>query len=224
MAMRKIARWRLFIAFLGVGALCGLLVGALSSTPAAAKVHADSSQRNLLVLLVSDARAETSPLLGAWLAASSNLAAAVDWVPLYPTLLEFEGQFASAHDALWVAPADLAGLVGLKPLREAGVWWDHVVLLDRSALDELLILAAAPPMEAIQSWAEPQRALHQQVTLIQSFCARTGLLNSQAALDLALGLLEGQAHASFTAFELVAAWDHHQAQGASLRCSHPWAD
>ena len=224
MAMRKMARGKIFTAFLGLGALCGLLVGALSSTPATAKVHADSSQRNLLLLLVEDASATSSPLLGAWLAASSNLNAEVDWMPLYPTPLEFEGQFASAHDALWVAPADLASLVGLKPMREAGVWWDHVVLLDRSGLDQLLALAATPPTEAIQSWSEPQRALRQQVTLIQSFCARTDLLSSQAALDLALGLLEGQAHTSFTAFELVAAWDRHQAQGASLHCSHPWAD
>lgn len=226
MAMRKIARRKLFAAFLGLGTLCGLLLGGLSSTSAMAKAHADTSQRNLLVVLVEDASAESTPLLGTWLAASSIQSGEINWVPLYPTPLESEGPYSAGHDPVWVSPADLTGLEGAKPMRSAGIWWDQVVVLDRSALDSLLALTGgeATAADPIESWAEPQRALHQQVTAIQSLCADDALLHSQAALDTALALLGEHAHASLTAFEIIALWDRLQGQDSSLICRHPWAD
>lgn len=226
MAIRRIARWKIFAAFVALGSLCGLLVGALSSSPVSAKVHADSSQRNLLVVLVEDAGAESSPLLGTWLAASSAQTGEINWVPLYPTPLESQAPYSAVHDPVWVSPADLAGLQGLKPLREAGIWWDHIVVLDHIALDSLLTLFGDEPIasDVIQSWAEPQRALHQQVSAIQSLCTHGSLLSSQSALDSALGLLSAHAYSSLTPFEIIALWDRQQGQANDLICNHPWAD
>lgn len=225
MAMRRISGGRLFLAFMAFGALVGLLLGAFTSTSAMANANSNG-QHNVLAVLVRDLGERPSPLLGAWLAAYSPAGVEVSWAPLYPTPLGISDEFAEAHDAYWVAGDDLASLEGLTPLRSAGAWWDEVAILDQAGLAALLA-EVDPDFEitAIDTWAEPQRALRQQVSVLQAFCAEADTLRqSQAFLDTALGLIPSHARASLSAFDMIALWDYFNNQGISPSCNHPWAN
>lgn len=221
--MRRLPRGKLFLGFLALGMVCGFLLGAVTSSPAAAQSTAPNSQHNVLVVLVDGMQKSPTPLLGAWLGASSG-DGVIAWVPLYPTPLT-NGDYAEAHEPFYVDLNDLARLEALKPLRSAGAWWNEVIILDSTGLSTLLSqVSPGYSLPAMQPWAEPQAALHQQVSLLQTLCQGAAALNTATTLDLALGLLPDHARSSLSAFDIIARWDAFQAAGSGVSCQHPWAN
>ena len=224
MAMRRLPRGKLFLGFLGLGLVCGFLLGALSSSRATAKSAPPSGQQNVLVVLVDGMDKSPAPLLGAWLGASTGDDGVIAWVPLYPTPLT-AGEYAEAHDPVYVDLLDLQLLETLKPLRSAGVWWNEVIILDSTALSTLLSQVSPEySLASMQPWAEPQAALHQQVSVLQTLCQGAAALNNAATLDLALGLVPEHARSSLGAFEIIARWDAFQTSGREISCQHPWTN
>lgn len=222
--MRKLPRSKLFLGFLGLGLICGFMLGALSSSPATAQTTAPTEQQNVLVLLVDGMDKSPAPLLGAWLGASSGKDGVIAWVPLYPTPLS-TGDYAEAHDPFYVDLTNLERLETLKPLRNAGVWWNEVIILDPTGLSTLLAqISPEYSLAPVQPWAEPQAALHQQVSVLQTLCTGAAALNNATVLDLALGLLPAHARSSLSAFDIIARWDVFHAADREISCQHPWAN
>jgi hypothetical protein len=217
--------WRIFGAFLLLGVLSGAFFGGLSAS-AAPSPKAPNGQRNFLVAVVDDAAGESTALQALWLAAAVPEEGAISWMPLYPEPLDQpEARYAEVHEALMVNPEDEGAWNGLGLLRQQGVWWDEVILLDNAALTVVAQLLGAGVETGIQSAVEPQNALHAQVRFIRQFCMNAPALGAEVALDQVLALTTGTPHvrSTMSQFEMIALWDQFGANGFALSCEHPWA-
>jgi hypothetical protein len=83
--------------------------------------------------------------------------------------------------------------------------------------------AAIPPTLMAEAWQEPQKALYEQVQLINQMCGAAPTTASQSSLDGVLALMPDHIQPSSSPFELISRWDAWMADGGQLSCSHPWA-
>lgn len=218
---------KLFQAFLLLGFLTGIFIGSLSASAAPSPSTANM-QQNFLFALVENAQDENTPLLALWLAATHLERGEVSWMPIYPLALEEGGSpFAEAHNPIWVAPQDLAFWQTFSLLRDQGVWWDEIILIDRIGLANLTshILSENPGHPA-STWIEPQTALHQEVILIKQICEQSEAFNNPTTLEqlLLLSAESGHLHSNLTNFEFITLWDKLANRQFELSCNHPWAD
>lgn len=213
----------LFLSFLGLGLVTGLFVGSLSQAIAAGPDAAE--QQNLLVVIVDDLATEYPTLQGIWLSARSADSVEVSWMPIYPAPLENgDSEYAKPHAAFYLPSGEFAEVANLPPLRTQGAWWDEVFLIDEAAL---AVLQAASGHEAAgfsDTWAEPQRALFEQVQALTTLCSNAAALASQGGLDQMLALMPSHFRTSINPFELITRWDDWSLSGFQLGCTHPWAN
>ena len=219
---------QLFRAFLLLGLLTGIFLGSLTVSAAPSSTPIPSNgQQNFLFAVVEDAQ-ENSPLLTLWLAATTLDSGEIYWMPIYPQPLnESNAAFADAHDPIWVPSQDLGFWQGLGLLREQGMWWDEIIVMDSFALTSLTQLLQIENFDkAISTWMEPQAALHQNVSLIQQVCAQSAQFNNPTALDQLLLLTAEPAHLNSTlsSFEFISLWDKLASRQFDLSCNHPWAE
>lgn len=218
---------KLFKGFLLLGFLTGIFIGSLSAS-AASPPSPSTVQQNFLFALVENAEDENSPLLALWLAATYVERGEVSWMPIYPQALKESGApFAEAHDPIWVTPQDLDFWQAFALLREQGMWWDEIIVIDRTALTSLTSLVQSEtPGHPTSTWIEPQTALYQEVTLIQQVCEQSAVFNKPSVLDqfLMLSTESAHMHSTLTDFEFISLWDKLASRQFELSCNHPWAD
>lgn len=213
----------LFLSFLGLGLVVGLFVGSLGEAIAAPA--AKSGQQNTLFVLVDDLGAEHPSLEGIWLAARGQDSETINWMPVYPVpLTEADDEYAQPHAAFYLPDAGFDDPSALPPLRRQGAWWDEVFWLDEAALGILQSEAGLNPQALSDPWVEPQRALYEQVQMLNALCQSVPSSANTHALDQILALMPNHFRSSVSPFELITHWDVWSQQGFQLGCSHPWAD
>ncbi len=216
---------RLFLGFLGIGLLSGFFLGNLSQAAAAERAESKSLQQNTLIVFVDDLTAEHQTVRGIWLAARVEGSGELSWMPIYPTPLEpHADEFSEAHTALILENFEFEDLSFLSPIHSQRVWWDEVLVADSIALVTLQNLAGLSPTATVETWLEPQRALHEQVQLLHSLCAAFPSAAKQATLDQALALMPAHIQSTQSPFELITRWDVWSQTGFGLSCTHPWAN
>jgi len=215
----------LFVSFLALGAVSGFFLGSFGKAMAAPIRKGEMAQHNVLVVLLDDLSMEHPGLKGIWLAAQSAGSAQINWMPIYPVpLLEDTSEYAQPHNQIFLSSKDLRDLTFLPPIRNQGIWWDEVFLLDEAALSAMATLAGNQPTALADTWLEPQRALQEQVQLIQNLCKSAPSWSSSSALDQSLALLPDRMRSSLSSFEMIAHWDSWSQAGFALSCTHPWAN
>lgn len=216
---------RLFIGFLAIGLLSGFFLGNLTQAAAAERAENKSLQQNTLIVFVDDLSAEHHTVRGIWLVARVDGSAELSWMPIYPTPLEPNAdEYSGAHTALILENFEFEDLSFLSPIHSERVWWDQVYIIDSTAVLTLQNLAGLNAMSNVETWLEPQRALHEQVQLLQGLCAEFPSAANQTALDQILALAPAHIQSTQSPFELITRWDDWSQSGFALSCTHPWAN
>lgn len=214
---------RLFFGFLFIGMLSGALFGKLSKTMSEEKL-ADSQQINTLLVLVQDADSESSPLLGLWLAAIPLQGKEISWVPIYPRAHdEQSSSLISDSEPIRIDSSIDFQWEGLAPVREAGVFWDKVILIDVKGLNSLLEqVDEKQPVTLTPTWEQAPKALQEQVAIVEQICT---LSPPALSLDLLLNQYENSVHlqSDMSSFEIIALWDQFFGTSTPINCQHPWA-
>lgn len=213
----------LFLSFLGFGLIIGLFVGSLSEA-IAAPPH-ESGQHNSLFVLVDDLSAEHPTLQGIWLAARSEGSGQINWMPIYPAPLdESVSEYSQPHVAFYLPSSDFEDVNALPPMRHEAAWWDDVFWMDNATLGLAQALSGAEPIVLADTWLEPQRALFEQVQILNAICQSADVAGSGQTLDQLLALMPNHLRSSLSPFELITHWDAWSQDGFSLSCTHPWAN
>ena len=211
----------LFLSFLGLGLVTGLLVGSLSEAIAAPS--AKNIQQNTLIVLVDDLGSQNPALEGIWLAARSAGNDTFNWEPVYPVpLTEADEEFAKPHSAFYLHDAHFDDPSALPPLRSSGIWWNEVFWIDNAALGALQTITGQTSFPITDAWVEPQAALYEQVQLLNGICQAN--FSGTQNLDQILALMPNHIRSSVSPFELITRWDGWSQVGFSLSCTHLWAD
>ena len=212
-----------FFGFMLIGVFTGSLFGHLSGQLKVEGQHSGLIQENIMIALVDDAQAERAELLGLWLAVHNNQD--IYWMPIYPQpLSNNESTYSKAHTAITIDLAESIGWEMLAPLRQAGVDWGHMILLDS---ESIAVMSAAGQIEvnldAPPSWQEPQGALAAQVMAIQAWCEQ---IPNVKALDLFLEFSNQQTilRSDLGQFEAISLWDQFWGKDANLSCHHLWVE
>ena len=220
-----LSRPLLFFSFLALGTVSGFFLGSFGKAMAAPIRKGEMAQHNVLVVMVDDLGAERPALIGIWLAAQSAESTQINWMPVYPVPLSVEsGEHAQPHNQIFLTSGELQDLAFLPPIRNQGIWWDASFLLDETALSAMEAVAGSQPIALADTWLEPQRALQEQVQLIQNLCQSAPAWSSSSTLDQSLALLPGHMRSSLSSFEMIAHWDSWASAGFALSCTHPWAN
>jgi hypothetical protein len=222
MAAPALPRRLLFLGFMLLGAASGFFVGSLSHAMAAPSNKGDSAQHNTLIVLVDNLQAEQPALEGIWLAARVEDAPQINWMPIYPLPLDNASPYSQSHNELNLVSNKIEDLGSLTPIRDAGIWFDEVFILDEAALSAIGNLSGAAGGPQADAWVEPQGALQQQVELINSLCAFSW--SDPKSLDQTLALIPTHFRSSLSPFDLIARWDSWAQAGFALGCTHPWAN
>jgi hypothetical protein len=216
---------RLFLGFLGIGLLSGFFLGNLTEAAAAERAESKSLQQNTLIVFVDDLTADHQTVRGIWLAAQVAESSELSWMPIYPPPLGANAdEFSEAHQALVLENFEFEDLSFLSPIHSQRVWWDEVFVIDATALLTLQNLVGLSGATMVETWLEPQRALHEQVELLQGLCAVSPVLADQATLDQVLALMPSHIQSTQSPFELITRWDIWSDSGVGLSCTHPWAN
>lgn len=213
----------LFLSFLGFGLITGLFIGSLGLAIAAPAER--SEQHNVLFVLVDDLTAENPSLEGIWLAAQSEADETWNWMPIYPEPLEdVESEFSKPHAAFYLPNADFDNAAALPPLRGQGAWWDEEFWLDEIGLNQVLAGSGMEASSFARSWQEPQKALFQQVQVLNQLCNLSMSASNVTLLDQLVSLMPTHLRSTSGAFDLIRSWDTWIADGGRLACAHPWAN
>jgi hypothetical protein len=216
---------RLFLGFLGIGLLSGFFLGNLTQAAAAERAESKSLQQNTLIVIVDDLSADHQTVRGIWLAARVAESGELSWMPIYPSPLGTNAdEYSEAHTALILENFEFEDLSFLSPIHSQRVWWDEVFVIDTAAVITMQNLGSLSQATTIETWLEPQRALHEQVEFIQGLCAAFPAAANQAALDQVLALMPAHIRSTQNPFEFISRWDDWAQSGFGLSCTHPWAN
>lgn len=216
----SLTRRTLFMAFVGVGVLSGLLAGSLGSAQAAETGTAKTPARQTSLVVVLDDLSASEPLLLAAWQVQRTPTGSLEWRPLYPAPLQSGADYAQPHTELRLTSTHSEAIAALGPLHAANVTFDEIFVLDQTALQTLSSLAASQ-VTLPATAAEPQAALQQQVQLVQAVCAAVW---QPEQLDTWVALMPDHLQSSVSMFELITRWDAWAQDGFGLQCSHPWAN
>ncbi len=222
MAAPALPRRLLFLGFMLLGAASGFFVGSLSHAMAAPGNKGDATQHNTLIVLVDHLQAQQPALEGIWLAARVGDEPQINWMPIYPLPLADASPYSQAHSQINLLSNKIEDLGSLAPIRDAGIWFDEVFMLDEAALSAIDNLRGAASGPVADAWGEPQGALQQQVELINSLCSFAW--SDPNSLDQTLALIPTHLRSSLSPFDLIARWDSWSQAGFALGCTHPWAN
>lgn len=216
----SVTRRTLFLAFVGVGVLSGLLAGSLGSALAAETGTAKTPAKQSSLVVVVDELAAGQPLLLAAWQVQRTQTGSLEWSPLYPTALQSGSAYAQPHAEFRLASTHSEAIAALEPVGAANITFDEIFVLDQTALQTLSSLTGSP-LTLLAPAAEPQAALQQQVQLVQSLCAAAW---QPEQLDVWVALMPDHLQSSVSVFELITRWDAWAQSSFGLQCSHPWAD
>ena len=214
----------LFIGFLVFGLLSGSLIGQFSKAKRP-KSSARPMQENILVALVEDASAESSPLIGLWLAAIPDQNIEINWMPIFPLpLLDNSNGGESIQNQIIIESSVTYSWERLASVRNSGVSWDQVIITDVEAFDILFKNGSNSSVDQLSNPSKKsQKAFYEQVSLIEQFCQ---FRPEKLVLENLLALLEDGGHlkSTFSSFEIIGLWDQFFLGGNQMECQHPWAN
>ena len=148
-------------------------------------------QRNILLIGIDSFQAEEPHLEGVWMILYLRDLPHFMMMPVYPNRLQGAGNSTVVDQNLAhlfklddrQTPSDLF----LQALKDKQLWWDGYIILDRSALSEIVELTSAGDEATHQNQQlsasnlpdveeEPLRALMGQVQLAQELCRNSGMV------------------------------------------------
>lgn len=219
MARFTLTRRIVFLAFVFVGVLSGLMAGSLGDALAEDAGTAKTPTKLSRLIVVVDKLSDAQPVLIAAWQVQQTPSQALEWTPLYPTPLKGGSSYSQPHMDLRLMQTDIETIEALPPIAQADITFDETYVLDLTALSTLSKLAGAPTTPSSTA-AHPQAALQAQVQLIQGLCAAKWQTEQ---LDTWVGLAPQYLQSSVSMFALITRWDAWEENGFGLRCSHPWA-
>ncbi|HRN50446.1 MAG TPA: hypothetical protein PLC52_00570 [Anaerolineales bacterium] len=199
----RVTRHSLFLAFIAMGLVCGLLIGSLGSALAASENAKTPATENTVVVLVNQLSAAEPQVQSVW-AVQRSVPGAYEWTPLYAAPLE------QAEYPLVLASLSMDAIMQLVPVQQSGMQFSAYFVLDQVAAKSLLALMGTTP----------ETGLLQQAQAIEQACA----LPWQAEhLDVWVALMPEHLQSSVSVFELITRWDAWAQGGFTLQCTLAWA-
>ncbi|MCW5873461.1 MAG: hypothetical protein KIS88_02320 [Anaerolineales bacterium] len=210
MSRFRLTRHSLFLVFVAMGVVCGLLIGSLGSalaagSPAAGGPAAKTPAKGNTLIVVVDQLSASQPRVHAVWVVQHTVTGTLEWVPLYPAPLQstgYELQLAS------LARTDLLKLV---PVQQTGLEFSGYFVLDQVAVDSLYTITGIVPADL---------GVLQQGQLIQRACATPW---EAAHLETWVALMPAHVQSDQSVFELIAGWDRWAEGGFVLQCNLAWA-
>jgi hypothetical protein len=197
-------------------------------------IKAANGQRNVLIILVDQMESRTAHLEGIWLVAYLPPTPHFTLVPLYPDALngspdsdtELAQNFSLTKDLL-PSPALLARL------HTKDLWWNYTIVLDDSALAEVIeasngIDLGDGSMDGAQAvanlplaWEDPHQALQGQTVLLKALCNKQGEPSPATLPELFFDLQLHHLSTDFNPDQLFTEWNNLKASGDQMRCRFP---
>ncbi len=204
----RVTRHSLFLAFIAMGLVCGLLIGSLGSALAASNPLTSESAKtpateNTVVVLVDQLSAAEPQVQSVW-AVQRSVSGAYEWTPLYSAPLE------QAEYQLVLTGLSMDALMQLVPVQQSGMQFSGYFVFDQVATASLFALIGTPA----------DTGLVQQAHAIEQACT----LPWQAEyLDVWVALMPEHLQSDVSVFELIARWDRWAQGGFTLQCTLAWA-
>jgi hypothetical protein len=157
----------------------------------AARQTAQGRQRNILLIGVDSFQAEEPRLEGVWMVLYLRDTPHFMLVPVYPSQVQDENQSALVDQNLArlfsLEDGQVPNAMFLQALKDKQLWWDGYIVLDKSALVEILAMTSSeneitghnqpPPAINLADIEEaPMRALLGQAQIAQELCRNSGLV------------------------------------------------
>jgi hypothetical protein len=200
-------------------------------TPTPAQLNAVlPNQVNALVVGLNDLADRRALLLSAWLVIWRPDAGVLDLLPVYPVHPAMRlAAYDAAHEAIRVDGEDLAGIGSLPVITAQNLHWDVLVVLDESALAEILRLvesAGSPDARLFRQrpadpWDQPAALRAYQEALLGLLCDERAALSGPAAWAAGLDLHPEHWNASVGLGELETLWRALAGGQARLECAFP---
>ena len=193
-------------------------------------------QRNLLVIGVDQLAKSTPALHSAWLVMYIPGFSHISFVPLYPQpgadtnsvnqVIQFS--FDITHDG---GPSPDF----LKTLKTFGAWWDYVIVLDGSAIAELiessinqgssgLIPTSQLIAQTQNNLDNPHEVIENQVRVIHSICQGVERASYTSDPRAVFALLSGHIYTDLSVSQIQQELYRMLASGSSISCEFPTID
>lgn len=205
----RVTRQSLFLAFVAMGVVCGLLMGSLGNALAASSLSASGpaaktpATDNTLVVLV-DQLSAPARVYGVW-AVQRSVTGSMGWLPLYPAPLQ------DSAVQLELSNLEMSALLSLAPVQQAGIEFSGYFVIDPLAVDALYAVTGLTPAEL---------GTLQQAQLIQHACAMPWQAEH---LETWVALIPQHLHSNWSVFELITRWDRWAQSGFTVQCNVNWA-
>lgn len=192
-----------------------------------------TGQHNVLLVNVDDLASQSPRLVGVWLILSIPPEAHLTLLPLYPAVLSggeeadryLENSFSLDADRS-LAPAFITAL------QEMDLWWDNYIILDGSAMQELLkVSVAAGGSRSINQaslsrglpkpWENREAALHSQSSLLTNLCRQLGGKQLHADPAALYQRISPHLQTDFQPDQILNAWSVMHKLNAPVSCEFP---
>ncbi len=198
-----------------------------------------SHQRNILILGVDDLESPAARLESVWMILYLTDTATITLMPIYPSVSTGDGQ-APQEDAYLAANFHLTQEGApersfFDVLQGWGMWWSGYVLLDKSALTQIVAwlnpLNQDRRLESVQIILESPNpsedfnaAYESQTWLVQRLCDSIRQLDQPNALDVSgiTALFPSHLRTDLDVSEMIEEWRGMLAQRGGLRCELPF--
>ncbi|MBI3160254.1 MAG: hypothetical protein HYZ26_11715 [Chloroflexi bacterium] len=188
------------------------------------------NQVNALFVGLTDLDDRRAVLLSAWLVTYRPEEAEIDLLPVYPVHPAMQlGEYEAAHSPIEVDGNDIAALGDLDVIAAQRLHWDVLVVLDETALEELLRLVEAGGAgdarlfrgRPAEPWEQPAALRDYQEALLSLLCEQRAGLAAPAAWLAASDLYPGHLNASVGRGELEELWQALAAAQPRPDCAFP---
>jgi hypothetical protein len=157
----------------------------------AAVQSAPDRQRNILLIGVDSFQAEEPRLEGVWMILYLRDTPHFMLVPIYPSQMQDENHSALVDQNLArlfsLEDGQIPNTLFLQALQDKQLWWDGYIVLDKSALVEILAMTSSesgttsqsqqpPAINLAEIEEAPMRALLVQAQLAQELCRNSGVM------------------------------------------------
>lgn len=195
----------LFLAFVAMGLVCGLLIGSLGSALAASGPAVKTPAKAATLIVVVDQLAVAQPQVQAVWAVQHRLSGALEWTPLYPATL------GAASSELHLSGTDMSALLELQAVQQTSLEFSGYFILDQIALEAVYDLTGLTLLDL---------GMLQQAQQVQQACATAWQAEH---LDAWASLIPEHLQSNLSLFELITRWDRWAQSGFELQCNIAWS-
>ena len=219
----------LFGSFLVLGMVTGYgLTHQPSAGPSAAPNEAmaisvvSTNQRNVLIVGVEQMDVSLTRIESIWLVMHLPDSNNYSLLPIYPaTSPTMSINYLAPHEPLWLNPQQIDNVEQLAILKEQGIWWNDVVLVDRVGVREMLLVAGLVDIPLSVAWEMPREAQNDQAGILQQMCSQRLAFGGGDKITQLLSLTPEHFSSSMNRFKLIETWEDLTSPENVLNCEFP---